>query len=153
VDACTSGKQLEIIWRARRANAVEVGGRVCLYGAGNLSARGPYPVGALWDGAFPTWLAVRSGRRGGRNAVGEDGLSVATTAASAMGALQSARSRAVPVPRPGPAGDCTLQRQAVARIDIARVRLAGHGLMPVWEAIVTYVSGLESVDVMDRASG
>ena len=51
MDACPSGKQLEITWRDQRATVVEVGGGIREYRVGDRPVLDPYPVDAMCDGA------------------------------------------------------------------------------------------------------
>jgi len=50
LDACPSGKQLEITWQDQRATVVEVGGGIRDYRLGDRPVLDPYPVDAMCDG-------------------------------------------------------------------------------------------------------
>ncbi len=103
MDACPSGKQLEIIWRGHRAAVVEVGGGVHQDGAGDQRILGPCPVGALCDGAprmrHMPWL---SRLPGGRYRAGSAGQQTARAGPEARSAIHgSLRWRPGQVPRHG----------------------------------------------------
>jgi hypothetical protein len=73
MEACPSGKQLGIIWRAQRATAVEVGNPVkaISYGMASQGSGGPAPSGP--PGSLPNPCPAgtsRSARPGGRRQTG-----------------------------------------------------------------------------------